>query len=339
MPLVSSTCAQPRDFVHGPHGSIAMTATRLERRILLALAAAALVLMAASVRIVALSGFLIGAALATTVLVVLCRGIRAESRARAAADVTERARSAAEIRALAEALERRARDVEAVNRELETLAYSVSHDLRAPLRHISGYVQLLSRAQEGRLEPESQRYLAVISEAAAQMGELIDDLLAFSRMARINLTSGSVAPREVVDAAIAALEMETRGRDIEWRIHDLPQVEADAALLRVVYANLIGNAVKYSAPREHAVIEIGAEGEDGGRAVLYVRDNGVGFDMAYADRLFGIFQRLHPADEFEGTGIGLATVQRIIARHGGRVWAHAAPGEGATFYFTLAKPA
>ena len=288
-------------------------------------------------------------ALATAVLVALSRAVRADVKADVKArpvstpNVREGPGSldchAAEVRALNEALEQRARDVEAANRELETFAYSVSHDLRAPLRHISGYVQLLTQSLEGRLEDDSRRYLAVVNEASAQMGQLIDALLAFSRLARVDLTPATVDTRGAVGAVIAGLGTEMRGRNIEWRILDLPRVEADPALLKVVYSNLIANALKFSGAREHAVVEIGADGEDGGRAVLYVRDNGVGFDMAYADRLFGIFQRLHPADEFEGTGIGLATVQRIVARHGGRVWAHAAPGEGATFYFTLAKPA
>jgi PAS domain S-box-containing protein len=254
-------------------------------------------------------------------------------------DVTERSRQAAEIRALNAALARRAAEIESVNKELETFAYSVSHDLRAPLRHIGGYAQLLTQALEHRLEEEPRRYLNVITQATRQMGELIEDLLSFSRMTRTDMNRARVAPREVVDAVIAGLEMETRGRDIEWRIGELPPIMGDPAMLKIVYANLIGNAVKYTAPRERAVIEIGAEAPVDGRVVLFVRDNGVGFDMAYADRLFGIFQRLHPAGEFEGTGIGLATVQRIIARHGGRVWAKAAPGEGAAFYFTLAEPA
>ena len=256
-----------------------------------------------------------------------------------AEDVTERARAAAQIRALNEALTRRAAQIEAINRELETFAYSVSHDLRAPLRHISGYVQLLEQALASELQGEPRRYLEVIAQASRQMGELINDLLAFSRTTRANLQPAGVALRPIVDAVIAGLDMDTRDRAIEWRIGELPAVEADAAMLKVVYANLIGNAVKYSRGKKPATIEVGAAGEEAGRAVLYVRDDGTGFDMAHADRLFGIFQRLHHPDEFEGTGIGLATVQRIIARHGGRVWAHAAPGEGATFYFTLAKPA
>jgi light-regulated signal transduction histidine kinase (bacteriophytochrome) len=233
---------------------------------------------------------------------------------------------------------RRAAETEAVNKELESFAYSVSHDLRAPLRHISGYAQLLAQSLEGKLEDEPRRYLNVVTQASRQMNDLLDALLAYSRMGRTALDLGRVAPRDMVDAVIAGLAADTRGRDIEWRIGDMPLVEADPAMLRIVYANLIGNAVKFTGPRERARIEIGAAGEENGRAVLFVRDNGVGFDMTYADRLFGIFQRMHPPEEFEGTGIGLAMVQRIISRHGGRVWAQAAPGEGATVYFTLAKP-
>ena len=301
------------------------------------------------------AGLLVAMAAATAVAVMRLRAARTERARRAAEiralkDALERreaelqsvnealARSATEAESVNNALARRAAEVESVNKELETFAYSVSHDLRAPLRHISGYVQLLTQALEGRLEEEPQRYLNVVAQASRQMGRLIDDLLSFSRLIRADLDRSRVAPRDAVDAAVAGLEMQTRGRDIEWRIGELPPVDADPAMLKTVYAHLIGNAVKFTAPREHAVVEMGASGEEDGRVVLYVRDNGVGFDMAYADRLFGIFQRFHPANEFEGTGIGLATVQRIIARHGGRVWAQAAPGEGAAFYFTLDKP-
>jgi light-regulated signal transduction histidine kinase (bacteriophytochrome) len=251
----------------------------------------------------------------------------------------ERARHEAQIRELSAALARREADIASVNKELETFAYSISHDLRAPLRHIGGYSQLLAQSLEDRLEDEPRRFLNVIGQASRQMGQLIDDLLSFSRLTRADLNRGRVAPRDIVDAVIAGLTTETRGRDIEWRIGELPLVEADPAMLKTVYANLIGNAVKYTAPRDRAIIESGADAAVDGRVPLFVRDNGVGFDMAYADRLFGIFQRLHPPEEFDGTGIGLATVQRIIARHGGRVWAQAAPGAGATFYFTLAEPA
>jgi light-regulated signal transduction histidine kinase (bacteriophytochrome) len=276
----------------------------------------------------------------------LLGALRAEVEARAAAaretqDALDAlaARHAAETHEIAGQLARRSADVAAVNKELEAFAYSVSHDLRAPLRHISGYAQLLAQSLEGKLEDEPLRYLNVIGQASRQMGQLIEDLLSFSRLTRSELNVGSIAPREIAEAVIAGLAQETRDRDIEWRFGDMPLVAADPGMLRIVYGALIGNAVKFTRARERAVIDIGAEGEDGGRVVLFVRDNGVGFDMAYADRLFGVFQRLHPPEEFEGSGIGLATVQRIIVRHGGRVWAQAAPGEGATVYFTLAQPA
>jgi light-regulated signal transduction histidine kinase (bacteriophytochrome) len=245
----------------------------------------------------------------------------------------------AKIAALESALAQRTTQLEAVTRELETFSYSVSHDLKAPLRHISGYVQLLVTATEGRLDDESRRYLEVIAQSSRNMGELIDDLLSFSRIAHTDMREVRVAPRDVVEAAIASLGAATQDRDIEWRISGMPPVHADPLMLRTVYENLIANAIKFTATRQKALIEIGAGAEESGRITLYVRDNGVGFDMAYADRLFGIFQRLHRAQDFEGTGIGLATVQRIVARHGGRVWAHAAPEEGATFCFTLAKSA
>jgi light-regulated signal transduction histidine kinase (bacteriophytochrome) len=287
------------------------------------------------------AGLLLAVAAAIAVAVVLLRAARAE-RARHAAAIGELeaalARRDSEIESAKQELARRAAEIESVSKEFQTFAYSVSHDLRAPLRHIGGYVQLLTHALEDRLDEEPRRYLNVVVQASRQMGELIDALLSFSRLSRAAMSPARVAPREVVDSAIAGLEAETRGRDIEWRIGELPLVEADPAMLKTVYANLIGNAVKYTARRERAVVEIGADAPQDGRAVLYVRDNGVGFDMAYADRLFGIFQRLHPPEEFEGTGTGLATVQRIIARHGGRVWAQATPGEGAAFYFTFAMP-
>jgi light-regulated signal transduction histidine kinase (bacteriophytochrome) len=246
-------------------------------------------------------------------------------------------RKEAQIRELAAALTRRTNEVEAVNKELEAFAYSVSHDLRAPLRHINGYVDLLSTAIGSQLGDEPRRYLGVIAKASQQMGDLIDDLLAFSRTTRADMHNTRIDLRAMVDAAIAGLEMPMQGRNIEWHIGALPAVEGDAAMVKVVYANLIGNAVKYTAPRDPARIEIGAAGEEDGRAVLFVRDNGVGFDMKYAGKLFGIFQRMHHPDQFEGTGIGLATVQRIVTRHGGRIRAESVPGEGTTFYFTLQR--
>jgi light-regulated signal transduction histidine kinase (bacteriophytochrome) len=245
----------------------------------------------------------------------------------------------ARIRALESALAQRTAQLEAATTELETFAYSVSHDLRAPLRHISGYVQLLVDATAGKLDHEPRRHLEVISQASRHMGELIGGALSFSRIARLEMHETRVAPRAAVDAAIAGMRALTHGRNIDWRIADMPHVHADAAMLKIVYDNLIGNAIKFSVAKDPAVIEIGAAAEESGRIVLYVRDNGAGFDMTYAERLFGMFQRLHRPQDFEGTGTGLATVQRIIARHGGRVWAHAAPDEGATFCFTLARSA
>ena len=265
--------------------------------------------------------------IATGILLLLFHAIRRE--------MAVSARKDAEIRELAAALTRRASEVEAVTKELEAFAYSVSHDLRAPLRHINGYVELLSTAIGSQLGDEPRRYLGVIATASQQMGELIDDLLAFSRMTRADMHNMPIDLRATVDAAIAGLEIPVRGRNIDWHIGVLPVVEGDPSMVKAVYANLIDNAVKYTAPRDPARIEIGAAGEEDGRAVLFVRDNGVGFDMKYAGKLFGIFQRMHHPDDFEGTGIGLATAQRIVTRHGGRIWAESVPGEGTTFYFTL----
>lgn len=236
-------------------------------------------------------------------------------------------------------LERRVKErtaqLEASNKELESFSYSVSHDLRMPLRHIDGYIELLSGESEGRLSAEAQRYLQVVTDASRKMGQLIDDLLAFSRMGRIELIESSVALDALVGETIQAMAPDTRQRNIAWTVQPLPVVRGDSAMLRQVFANLLGNAVKYTRPRDPAQIEIGCLGEEEGRLILFVRDNGVGFEMKYADKLFGVFQRMHRADQFEGTGIGLANVRRIIARHGGRTWAEAALDRGATFYFTL----
>ena len=253
-------------------------------------------------------------------------------------DITDRKRAEAEVLALNAALAHRAAEVEAVNRELESFSYSVSHDLRAPLRHIDGYVEMLTEATEGQLAQEPRRYLKIISQASRQMAQLIDDLLEFSRTTRADMHTSRVDLAATAREAISSLDIATWGRNIEWHLGDLPAVEGDPAMLRLVYVNLIGNAVKYTAPRNPARIEVGCAGEEESRAVLFVRDNGVGFDMKYAGKLFGVFQRLHRSDEFEGTGIGLATVQRIITRHGGRIWAESTPGHGATFFFTLNQP-
>jgi PAS domain S-box-containing protein len=244
-----------------------------------------------------------------------------------------------EHRLAEEKLKRYAVALEESNRELESFSYSVSHDLRAPLRHVQGYIELLTReTAASQLSDEAQRYLQTITAASIEMGQLIDDLLAFSRMNQVTLHESHVELDGLVQATVRDLETATQGRNIDWNIAPLPEVIGDPAALKQVLVNLIGNAVKYSRPRDPAQIEIGCAGEEDGRVILFVRDNGVGFDMQYAHKLFGVFQRLHRADEFEGTGIGLAIVQRVIARHHGRVWAEGTLDRGATFYFTL-RPA
>lgn len=269
-----------------------------------------------------------------------------------ARDVTERRRQEDEVRALNRELERRGAELESANRELEAFAYSVSHDLRAPLRHIGGFTDLLRKHATASLDEKGRRYLDMVSDAAKQMGRLIDDLLLFSRMGRTEMHRSDVPLDDLVGQTLADLKPDLDGRTIAWRLSPLPTVHGDPALLKQVFANLIGNAVKYTRGREPAVIEIGsleASPMDESSApipqapiphsphevIVFVRDNGAGFDMQYAHKLFGVFQRLHSAAEFEGTGIGLANVKRIVARHGGRVWAEGAVGAGATFYVAL----
>jgi len=231
--------------------------------------------------------------------------------------------------------------LEAANRELESFSYSVSHDLRAPLRHIQGYVEMLTREAKDGLSDKARRYLGTIADAGREMGVLIDDLLAFSRMGRTELVEQEVDLNALVDEVRGGLELAARGRNIDWRVEPLPRVRGDAAMLRQVLANLLGNAVKYTRDRDPATITVGHGGREEGREIVFVRDNGAGFEMKYADKLFGVFQRLHRADEFEGTGIGLASVRRIVARHGGRTWAEGRLNAGATFFFSLppAQPA
>lgn len=252
-----------------------------------------------------------------------------------ARDVTQRKLAEERIRELNDKLRLHAARLEAANTELESFSYSVSHDLRAPLRHVQGYVELLAREGEQQLSEKGQRYLRTIGGAARNMGQLIDDLLAFSRMGRTEMRETVIDLESLVRDARQTLELLTQDRNITWNIAPLPPVHGDPAMIRQVFANLLGNSVKYSRKKEAAVIEVGVAGKEEGQTVFFVRDNGAGFDMQYADKLFGVFQRLHGADEFEGTGIGLANVRRIIVRHGGRIWAEARPGEGATFYFTL----
>ncbi len=222
----------------------------------------------------------------------------------------------------------------ALNAELEAFSYSVSHDLRAPLRHIDGFADMLTLHSREKLDDKGRRYLKTISDSAKRMGTLIDDLLVFSRMGRSEMRRSQVDLDALAREVIHEMEGETRGRNVVWKHGALPMVDGDAALLRQVFVNLLANALKYSRPRDPAIIEIScAEGP--GEKVISVRDNGVGFDMAYSHKLFGVFQRLHRAEEFEGTGIGLANVSRIVARHGGRVWAEGKVDEGASIHFSL----
>jgi light-regulated signal transduction histidine kinase (bacteriophytochrome) len=209
--------------------------------------------------------------------------------------------------------------------------------LRAPLRHIDGFVGLLAKELGENMRERERRYLDIIANSARQMGALIDDLLVFSRMSRTELRQTRVAVNSLVTEAMDSLHTEMKGRRIEWKIGELPEVRADSAMLRQVWINLIANAVKYTRPRDPAEIEIGCVAASNGEHVFFIRDNGVGFDMRYVDKLFGVFQRLHHADQFEGTGIGLANVNRIIQRHGGRAWAEGKVDGGATFYFSLPK--
>jgi signal transduction histidine kinase len=219
---------------------------------------------------------------------------------------------------LEQRVKERTAELEVVNRELESFSYSVSHDLRAPLRHIQGYAKMLAMSTEGQLPEKALRYLKTIIQASVEMGQLIDDLLAFSRMGRIELIESRVALGDAVQSMIQEMQMAAAGRNIVWKVGPLPEVCVDPAMIKQVWVNLLGNAVKYSRRRDPALIEIGRAGEEDGRVILFVRDNGAGFDMRYAHKLFGVFQRLHRADEFEGIGIGLATVRRIVSRHGGR---------------------
>ena len=230
---------------------------------------------------------------------------------------------------------RRTAELEAANNELEAFSYSVSHDLRAPLRAINGFAGMVLEDYGSQLPPEGRDYLERMRQGGLRMGELIDDLLAFARLSRLPLTRQAVDAGQLVRDALTELAVVAAGRRVETKIGELPECFGDRALLKQVWVNLLSNALKYSRDRKPAVVEIGCEQKDGQRA-YFVRDNGVGFDMQYAGKLFGVFQRLHRADEFEGTGVGLAIVQRIIHRHGGRVWAEAEPDRGATFYFTLA---
>ena len=244
-------------------------------------------------------------------------------------DIAERKRTEEAIKQLNARLE-------LANKELEAFSYSVSHDLRSPLRHVDGFIALLKAHAGAQLDAKGHRYMDTIVSSAKRMGSLIDDLLVFSRMGKSEMRMGTVDLNSLVREVMNDLRTDIQSREVVWTVNTLPDVIGDAAMLKQVWANLIGNAVKYTRPRARAEIEIGCA-PHGEEDVFSVRDNGVGFDPQYAGKLFGVFQRLHSSDEFEGTGIGLANVRRIIARHGGRTWAEGRLDGGAVFYFSLPK--
>ncbi|HEY1800023.1 MAG TPA: ATP-binding protein [Terriglobales bacterium] len=233
-------------------------------------------------------------------------------------------------------VQERTAQLNAANEELEAFSYSVSHDLRAPLRHMSAFSQLLTEEYGSKLEPDARHYLDRIQESARRMGQLVDDLLKMAQISRRALSSVKTDFNSLLNEVVKDLQPECAKRDIRWQIGELPSVECDPGLMKQVFMNLISNAVKYSRRRETAVIEVGLMTKEDESRVIFIRDNGAGFDQRYADKLFGVFQRLHRAEEFEGTGVGLATVQRIIKRHGGKIWALGELDKGSTFFFTLA---
>jgi PAS domain S-box-containing protein len=279
----------------------------------------------------------------TRVVVASRWSLRRDQRKRPAAiletnnDITDRKRRELEISTLNEELGKRTSELEAINKELEAFAYSISHDLRAPLRHMVGFTELLQKSAASLLNEKSQRYVMMILESAKRMGNLIDDLLGFSRIGRAETHKTMVNLEQLVQEALSEVRQETDGRDVVWKVGALPAWYGDRSMLRLALVNLISNAAKFTRTRQQAEIEIGCKEQKKDQVVLFIRDNGVGFDMKYVNKLFGVFQRLHPPEAFEGTGIGLATVQRIVHRHGGSVWAESEIDHGATFYFSLSK--
>jgi PAS domain S-box-containing protein len=252
-------------------------------------------------------------------------------------DITARKHREEETSALNRELVKRTEDLAAANKELESFAYSVSHDLRAPLRHVIGYAELLQKHAASSLDEKSQRYTNTILDSAKRMGVLIDDLLGFSRIGRADTNKTTVDLGKLVSETIAELRPQIADRDIAWKVGALPACHGDRPMLKIALVNLISNAIKFSRHRARAEIAIGSTAGQHDQIEVFVRDNGAGFDMRHADKLFGVFQRLHRSEEFDGTGIGLATVQRIIHRHGGNIRAEGGVDQGATFYFSLPR--
>jgi light-regulated signal transduction histidine kinase (bacteriophytochrome) len=250
-------------------------------------------------------------------------------------EVRERMRAEAEVKQLNRDLQARAEQLEEANRELEAFSYSVSHDLRAPLTHMIGFGSILQEEAAATLNEKALQHLDKIIASGRKMARLIDDLLRFSHLSHAELALQAVDLNELVEGVVSDSKHDAGNRNVTWMVARLPTVRGDYALLRQVFVNLISNALKYSRPRDPAEIEICMAEHKGDEVIFSVRDNGVGFDSNHADKLFGVFQRLHREPEFEGTGIGLANVRRIVTRHGGRVWADGTPGVGAVFYFSL----
>ncbi len=249
-------------------------------------------------------------------------------------DITEREKAERKIRQLNEDLQYQTAELIAANKEMEAFSYSVAHDLRAPLRHVLGFSKILTEEYGPQLSADARRHLNRVQDGAQHMARLVDALLSLAKIGRQSLSPQLTPLNSILQAVLEGLQSECSGRNIEWQVDGLFSVECDPSLMKQVFVNLLSNALKYTRPRDRATIAVGQMLVNN-QPVIFVRDNGVGFDMRYADKLFGVFERLHRAQEFEGTGVGLATVERIIRRHGGRIWAEAEPDRGATFFFTI----